>query len=122
MRLQDLLPDQEVLLSLEPEELAHAVLKVLVAEGERGGLLNSYNFTLNGNLTGYQSYDRVARAVMEAWVWLEREGLIAPRPGDSNNTWVFVIRIHLHSIRLVPGRGDIRRGLRMCIRSSANMD
>ena len=28
---------------------------------------------------------------MEAWVWLEREGLVAPKPGDSGNC-VFVTR------------------------------
>jgi uncharacterized protein (TIGR02391 family) len=28
---------------------------------------------------------------MEAWVWLEREGLIAPKPGQSGE-WVFVTR------------------------------
>src|SRR5262245_51909917 len=28
---------------------------------------------------------------MEAWVWLEREGLLAPNPG-SHGEWVFVTR------------------------------
>jgi uncharacterized protein (TIGR02391 family) len=29
---------------------------------------------------------------MEAWVWLEREGLIAPRPRETSGQWVFVTR------------------------------
>ena len=29
---------------------------------------------------------------MEAWVWLEREGLIAPRPGEQTHGWVFITR------------------------------
>ncbi len=31
------------------------------------------------------------RALTEAWVWLEREGLIAPRPGSTNG-FMFVTR------------------------------
>lgn len=91
MRIQDLLPEDDVVLNLEPEELAQAVLQVLVSEGGRGSLLNPYNFSLNSNLQGYANPDQVAQAVMEAWVWLEREGFIAPRPGEMNN-WVFVTR------------------------------
>ena len=89
--LQKLIPTDEVLLELEPEELAQAILQVLVSQGGRGGLLNSHNFSLPSNLQGYKYPDQVAQAVMEAWVWLAREGFIAPRPGDANN-WVFVTR------------------------------
>ncbi len=91
MRLQDLLPDDDVVLNLEPEELAQAILQVLVSQGGRGSMLNSYNFSLNSNLQGYSNPDQIAQAAMEAWVWLEREGFIAPRPGEANN-WVFVTR------------------------------
>ena len=80
-----------MVLSLAPEELAQSILRVLASEGERGSLLNSYNFSLQNNLRDYKNYDQVARAVMEAWIWLEREGFIAPRPGDTAN-WVFVTR------------------------------
>ena len=91
MRLQDLLPDASVLLALEPEELAGVLLRVLASQEARSGSLNAYNFTLPGNLQGYPDHKVVGEAVMEAWVWLAREGLIAPRPG-SKGDWVFVTR------------------------------
>src|SRR5262245_50974885 len=91
----DLLPDHEVLLSLEPEELAGFVLQYLNSlPPEMSGLLNRYNFSLPGNqLGGYppQEYKAIGRALMEAWVWLEREGLIAPAPGEPGE-FVFITR------------------------------
>ena len=27
---------------------------------------------------------------MEAWIWLEREGLIAPRPGQTGRDWIYI--------------------------------
>jgi uncharacterized protein (TIGR02391 family) len=35
--------------------------------------------------------ERISQALMEAWVWLEREGLIAPMPGNQGE-WVFITR------------------------------
>jgi len=61
---------------------------------ERSGMLNRYNFTLpSGAAAPYPHpyQERVSKAVTEAWVWLEREGLLAPRPGDQHG-WVFVTR------------------------------
>jgi len=92
MQLHEVLPNDEALLELAPEELAQIVLKILVEEGERSSLHSSYNFTLGHNLKGYSDTDSVARAVMEAWSWLVREGLVADRPGDSNGSWIFVTR------------------------------
>ncbi len=53
-RMFDLLPDHDLLLSLEPEDLAGVVLQYLnsLSHGERGQL-NRYNFSLPGNLGGY---------------------------------------------------------------------
>ena len=55
--------------------------------------LHSGNFTLRSNTEGYpQDKGGAAQeALMEAWVWLVREGLLAPRPGD-NSGWVFITR------------------------------
>jgi len=90
-----ILPDAESLLALAPEELAGIVLEVLNSlTPEHSGMLNRYNFTLpSGVGAPYppQYQKRVAEAVTEAWVWLEREGLLAPRPGDQHS-WVFVTR------------------------------
>jgi uncharacterized protein (TIGR02391 family) len=55
--------------------------------------LNRYNFSLPHTLQGYPPayHARVGEALMEAWVWLEREGLLAPKPGTQRE-WVFVTR------------------------------
>lgn len=90
--IYSIIPDHEVLLSLEPEELAGVVIEYLnsLSEGERGQL-NRYNFSLRHTVEDYpkQYQERISQALMEAWVWLEREGLIAPQPG-SQGEWVFI--------------------------------
>lgn len=91
--IYEIVPDHNALLGLALEELAGIVLQYLNSEGPRSSSLNRYNFGLQHTVKDYpQSHqDQISRALMEAWIWLEREGLIAPRPGDSNN-WVFVTR------------------------------
>jgi len=91
--LFSIIPDPETLLSLEPEELAGVVLEVLNSlDPMNRGNLNRYNFSLPSNFTEYANqHDQIAQAVMEAWSWLEREGLLAPKPG-SQGEWVFITR------------------------------
>ena len=91
--LFSIIPDPKVVLALEPEELAGVVLEILNSlRGKNPGQLNRYNFSLPSSFTDYPSHhDQIAEAVMEAWTWLEREGLIAPKPG-SQGEWVFVTR------------------------------
>lgn len=92
--IHDLIPDPEALLALEPEELAGIVLEYLNSLGhEDRGLLNRHNFTANHTVQDYpkEYWDHLRQALMEAWVWLEREGLIAPRAG-SQGDWVVVSR------------------------------
>ncbi|HEU4343359.1 MAG TPA: TIGR02391 family protein, partial [Candidatus Binatia bacterium] len=89
-----IVPDPEALLALEPEDLAGIVIEYLnsLSEDERGQL-NRYNFSLPHTIREYpQEYHKsISRVLMEGWVWLEREGLIAPEPG-SQGEWVFVTR------------------------------
>jgi uncharacterized protein (TIGR02391 family) len=92
--IYEILPDPEALLTLEPEELAGVVLEYLNSINERKeGGLNRYNFSLPHTVKEYppQYQESISRALMEAWVWLEREGLIAPKPGTQGE-WVFVTR------------------------------
>jgi uncharacterized protein (TIGR02391 family) len=93
-RIFDISPDVDLLLSLEPEELAGVVLEYLngLPPDDRGQL-NSYNFGLPHTVEGYppQRQKEISRALMEAWAWLEREGMIAPEPG-SHGDWVFITR------------------------------
>lgn len=87
-------PDPEHLLALEPEELAGLLLQYLNAlpPGEKNAL-NRYNFSLRHTVQDYPAeyQDRMSRALMEAWMWLEREGFLAPKPG-SQGEWVFITR------------------------------
>jgi uncharacterized protein (TIGR02391 family) len=95
--ITEVFPPLEVALKLEPEELAIPLLECLCRieeSGDRSGSLNRYNFTLDSNLRDYcksGQYFDIATAITEAWMWLEREGLIAPKP-DQNRDWIFVTR------------------------------
>lgn len=94
MKIHDLIPDHEALLALQPEELAGVLLEYLVVlDPDDRGQLNRYNFSLNHTVEEYPDSHRqsVLQALMEAWVWLEREGLIIPRPG-SQGEWVVISR------------------------------
>lgn len=94
--LTEVFPPLEVALKLEPEELAVPLLECLckIEESQKNaGLLNRYTFTLDRNFEGYsktENYYDIATAVSEAWMWLEKEGLIAPSPGQRDRDWVFV--------------------------------
>jgi len=82
------------LLALAPEELAGVVLQHLNSLSDsNSGQLNRFNFSQPHTVEAYPSEyrEQISRALMEAWVWLEREGLLAPKPG-SQGEWVFVTR------------------------------
>lgn len=92
--IASLIPEPETVLSLEPEELAGVVLEYLNSlSNSESGQLNRYNFSLPHTVKGYppQYQNELSEALMEAWVWLEREGLIAPKPGSQDH-WVFITR------------------------------
>lgn len=93
--IHSVIPNAEDLLALEPEELAGILLEHLNSFGENSSSLQLYNFLLHGQSPAVaypqQHQDQINRALTEAWVWLEREGLIAPRPGSTNG-FMFVSR------------------------------
>jgi len=86
-----MIPNPEVLLALEPEELAGVVLEYLNSFDARDGSPNRTNFA-NSVQEYPERREEIAQALTEAWVWLEREGLIAPKPGEIGGGWVFVTR------------------------------
>ena len=94
--ISSIVPDPSVLLSLEPAELAGVLLQYLnsLPENERK-LFNRYNLFLPNSalVAGYRAehHDRIRDALMEGWSWLEREGLIALKPGHQGE-WYFVTR------------------------------
>jgi uncharacterized protein (TIGR02391 family) len=93
MSVKDQFPPPDEALALEPEELAMFLLKYLCKEEQTGSssVLNLHNCTLHGNLQDYagDKYDEISKAITESWIWLEREGMIAPKPGQDRQ-WVYV--------------------------------
>ncbi len=91
MTLRDLVKDPTFLLELKPEELGKFVLVYLVESGER--FIARVNFATE-NLLRECPKDKkkdCAKALMEAWAFLEAAGLIAPEPGSQYNN-VFITR------------------------------
>lgn len=87
----NLLPNPETILALEPEELAGVVLQIFNSGGSNQSI-SRHNLGITAVVDGYPPayQDRILRAIMEAWVWLEREGLVAPAPAEQG--WYFVTR------------------------------
>ena len=93
--IYSMLPDAGALISLEPEELAGIVLEHIKSHsGLNQGYVNRYNFGIAGNTYSefpIERQDHVGKALMEAWMWLEREGLIAPKLEDTG-LWFYVTK------------------------------
>jgi uncharacterized protein (TIGR02391 family) len=103
--LPSLVPDVEDLLALDVEEIAEVLLMHLISsEGASRttgvvqlGKVNRYNFcsTLH-HQSGYSTrQDEVARAMMEAWSWLESEGFLVPNVGTTPDDFFFSRRARL---------------------------
>jgi uncharacterized protein (TIGR02391 family) len=83
-------PTPEEVLKIEPEELAPFILRYL--QKQAPGSINRYNFSLvsDGDFPR-QIHQQYAECLMEAWMYLERQGFIAPKPGSLGD-WMFVTR------------------------------
>lgn len=91
--LQEAPPPEEIL-EMEPEELAPFILRYLQKQPPNS--INRYNFSLiqDGDLyqrLGRSKVEDYLKCLMEAWMYLEREGFIAPQPGQQGD-WAFVTR------------------------------
>ena len=86
MSIYSLVPDATALLELEAEELAGVLMEHLnsLSTSEQENL-SRHNF-----LIGIGHIEDLKQAFMEAWVWLEHEGLLVPKPGSEN--WVVISR------------------------------
>jgi uncharacterized protein (TIGR02391 family) len=93
--LSELIPNVDDLLSLPAEELAGPLLLHLKSLHPNNQQLNRHNFFLAFK-TLFPSYasreEEATNALMEAWVWLEREGLLVPKPNAGHPEWVRVSR------------------------------
>ena len=97
--LQDAIPDADDVLSLEPDELAGTILAILNATPSDATSFHPGNFC--GAVPGHREapYPRekvgeILKRIMEAFGWLEAEGLIARQPDASSYKagWHFVTR------------------------------
>ena len=93
MAFLDEAPPIEEIMEMEPEILAPFILRYLQKQPQ--GTINRYNFSLINDPRIYEKLGRKAddygRCLMEAWMYLEREGFIAPNPGQQDD-WAFVTR------------------------------
>src|SRR6266536_3100897 len=94
MRFFEMVPDVDALLALEPEELAGVLLAHLNTTELQRGMFHPFHF-FNDPRRVFAEYpnrhEEIAAPFMEAWVWLEREGLIVPDTGSSNG-WMRMSR------------------------------
>lgn len=85
-------PDPKEIIRMEPEELAPFVL--LHLQKQQRNQINRYNFTLanDGELSQQlgPTYSKYRERLMEAWVWLEHQGFIAPQPDDLGGAFMYV--------------------------------
>jgi hypothetical protein len=82
MNLADIVPDGDVLVALEPEELGLRILQVLATWSPHIRQIRLDLF-LSGALTGYSNYprrDQIEPAIREAWARLEGQRLLLQDP------------------------------------------
>lgn len=89
----EIYPSPDLVLTMEPEELAPFVLKFLEKTGPQK--LNLHNFSLGTNSgfiewagNDHRQREEVLQRLVVAWRWLERELFIAPQPGSIE--WSFI--------------------------------
>ena len=92
--LSELVPDPEVLLTLQPEELGGAVLVDLNTTGSRTEPYSYIHFIFELHRERYPRNHKAAieKAILEAWSWLVQVGLLAEEHGPSGPREFFVTR------------------------------
>ena len=92
--IYELMPNYEVLLDLEPEELAGIILEYLNSIPDPSELTR-YHFGSPETVAEYPSehQESIRQALIEGWVWLENEGLIAlSRAGSHDGGRIFITK------------------------------
>jgi hypothetical protein len=108
--LASMFPDPEQLLQLSAEELAWIILTILNSynEEEFRQLANHHTFTIHETRPYARLQEEVKTVLVEGWAWLERECLIAPRPGASAD--LFILTRKAKQITSMPEFEGYRRG------------
>ncbi|MCA1807212.1 MAG: TIGR02391 family protein [Actinobacteria bacterium] len=90
MSIADRFPEPSVWFALSPQELAGYLLEDLIQRGKPEAVANIAGQTLFSSYP--QEHQEPARMIlMEAWVELLRDGLVAPEPGSTYGVY-FVTR------------------------------
>jgi len=92
------IPNADVLLALEPEELAPILLRSAVAGGQlhrqslASRLFDTHDPAMEARFP-HTRRDDVELAIGEAWQWLIVNGVLVPSPGtNGNNGWMELTR------------------------------
>jgi hypothetical protein len=92
-------PNTDVLLALEPEELGAKLLSLLSKRRFQMGIFSPSNLTSEIWALGApeiyprQRRNEIEAALAEAWAWLESQGLIVAAPGtNGSNGFKFLSR------------------------------
>lgn len=88
---KEIFPPIETVLEMEPEEFAPFVLKDI----QKKPSINRHNYTLASTeiieYAGREHLEELQERLMEAFIWLEREMFVAPKPGQEGE-WRFITR------------------------------
>ncbi len=92
--LERFFPSPEIVLQLNPEELSIPLLRCLMHLEEvklDNDMVraNFFGIVLSEKFGGERTIE-VAKAITEAWLWLEREIMIAPRPEPGAGRIIYV--------------------------------
>ncbi len=88
-----IMPDHELLLSLEPEELAVVVLQYFNLPG-MNVQLNRDSFGMPHTVKEYprELQKKIREVLMEAWMWLEHQRLVIPKPGGYDQYYIITAK------------------------------
>ncbi len=94
MTLNEIIPEADDLLTLQPEEIGGVILQILNSDAANKGSIHNRNaFCHTDTVKKYpkQTWESIKRVLVEGWQWLEAEGLIAQDP-DQMSSWFFITR------------------------------
>ena len=91
MHIDQIVPDPEILIAMEPEDIGFVLLKHFEQANPKAKLHRG-NFFLSKPAQKYEArYQRqINEALTSGWVWLEREGFLLPSPDSPDSEWKFV--------------------------------
>ena len=93
--IADVFPPVDAFLELEPEEAAVPLIEYLCRAEKQEKFVHRPRMLRSPELNEYcgkSQIVKVQKAITEAWVWLQREGLIAPHPTGTSTDVEYVTR------------------------------